>query len=518
MKKSIGSFVMFNRRGYLLLGVLLSLTVFSVMASRSNGSIAAAEAALFAGMDSSQTYLGIHTTSFASGEVRARLASAAAAVVRSSAGANATDITSARDAFRTDLGGGTTAGANGSFGGIRREINWDGVPDAFSAPNNLPANFFNVNSPRGVVFSTPGNGFQVSANAGVAPIQFANIDATYPSTFEPFSAQRLFTALGSNTVDVNFFVPGTTTPALVRGFGSVFSDVDLTDATSITLFGSSNNSLGTFFVPAQTGSETFSFLGVSFGSPIISRVRIVNGNSALGTGLADQNGSSRDLVVMDNFLYGEPTVPLVAPSLGTAANFTVLAGSTVSNTGPSVIGGNLGVSPGRSVTGFPPGVIIGGSIHANDAVAIQAQNDLTTAYNAAAGTACNTDLTGQDLGGLTLTPGVYCYSTAAALTGTLTLDFQGDSTAVFVFQTGSTLTTGSNAAVVAINGSPSCNNVIWKVGSSATLGTGTQFLGDVLALASITAATGATSDGSLYALTGAVTLDSNPVNVPTTCP
>ena len=161
-------------------------------------------------------------------------------MVFSGTGANVASITPVRDAYRTALGGGTVAGANGLFSdgtGARREINWDGVPDAFAAPNNLPANFFNVNSPRGVVFSTPGTGFQVSANAGgVTPIEFGNIDASYPSTFAPFSPQRLFTALGSNILDVNFFVPGTTTAAVVRGFGAVFTDVDLDNTTSIQFF------------------------------------------------------------------------------------------------------------------------------------------------------------------------------------------------------------------------------------------------------------------------------------------
>ena len=230
-------------------------------------------------------------------------------VIESAAGPTAASIIAARDAFRVDLGGGTASGANGSFDGVRREINWDGVPDAFSAPNNLPANFFNVNSPRGVIFSTPGTGFQVSANAGIAPIQFDNIDPTYSATFETFSPQRLFTSLGSNILDVNFFLPGTNTPALTTGFGAVFSDVDLANTTSIQLFGPSSNSLGTFFVPALAGSETFSFLGISFSDPIIARVRITSGNFALGPGVTDQNGDLRDVVVMDDFLYGEPRVP-----------------------------------------------------------------------------------------------------------------------------------------------------------------------------------------------------------------
>ncbi len=242
----------------------------------------------------------------------------AAPIIRQGAGANAAAITAARDAFRVDLGGGTIAGANGSFGGLRREINWDGVPDTLSAPNNLPANFFNVNSPRGAVFSTPGSGFQVSANAGVAPIQFNNIDLSYSATFEPFSAQRLFTALGSNVVDVSFFVPGTNIPAATRGFGSVFSDVDLANTTSIQYFDAAGASLGTFFVPAASGSETFSFLGVSFTEgPIISRVRITNGNVAPGAGVTDQNGDLRDVVVMDDFLFGEPQAISQVPEPGT---------------------------------------------------------------------------------------------------------------------------------------------------------------------------------------------------------
>ena len=231
---------------------------------------------------------------------------AGADIVRSAAGTTDGDITSARDAFRADLGGGIVPGANGSFGGVRREINWDAVPDGFAAPNNLPANFFNVNSPRGTVFTTPGTGFQVSANAGVAPIEFGNIDPSYITTFATFSPQRLFTALDSNVVDVLFFVAGTNTPATVSGFGAVFTDVDLSDTTSIEFFSATDVSLGSFFVPAIAGSESFSFLGVSFDTERVGRVRITSGNSALGPGVIDQNGNPSDHVVMDDFLYSEP--------------------------------------------------------------------------------------------------------------------------------------------------------------------------------------------------------------------
>jgi hypothetical protein len=177
------------------------------------------------------------------------------------------------------------------------------VPDALAAPNNLPPNFFNVNSPRGVEFSTPGTGFQVSATtASGSPVQFGNINPTYPTLFETFSPQRLFTAIGSNLVDVNFFVPGSNTPALTNGFGAVFTDVDLANTTSLTFFDSANNSLGTFFVPVSVGNEGLSFLGVDFGSAVVSRVRIVSGNAALGP----NETAGLDLGVMDDFIYGEP--------------------------------------------------------------------------------------------------------------------------------------------------------------------------------------------------------------------
>ena len=141
----------------------------------------------------------------------------------------------------------------------------------------------------------------------------------------------------------------------------------------------------------------------------------------------------------------------IGVDLGTAGAFAILAGSTVTNTGSSVVEGNLGVSPGTSVTGFPPGLVIG-TIHSADAVSLQAQNDLTTAYNAAAGQPCGLDLTGTDLGGLTLVSGVYCFASSAQLTGTLTLNAQGNPNAAFVFQIGSTLTTASNSSVVFTNG------------------------------------------------------------------
>jgi hypothetical protein len=203
-----------------------------------------------------------------------------------------------------------------------------------------------------------------------------------------------------------------------------------------------------------------------------------------------------------------------APTLGTVQSFAVLGASTVTNTGPSVITGDLGVSPGTAVTGFPPGVVVGGSIHAADAVALQAQNDAVTAYGDLAGQACNTTYgVPTDLGGQTLVPGVYCFSSSAAITGALTLNAGGDPNAVFIFKVASTLITASDASVVLINGAEQCQ-VFWKVGSSATLGTGTSFIGTVIALASITLDTNATMFGRALALNGAVTLDDNTVSIP----
>lgn len=188
----------------------------------------------------------------------------------------------------------------------------------------------------------------------------------------------------------------------------------------------------------------------------------------------------------------------------------------MTNTGPTIVTGNLGVAPGSAITGFPPGVVVGGTIHAGNAVALQAQADATAAYNNLAGQACDTDLTGQDLGGLTLIPAVYCFSSSAQLTGILTLDAQGDPNAVWAFQIGSTITTASASSVLIINGGDACN-LFWQVGSSATLGTTTAFQGNVLALASITATTGVTVSGRLLALTAAVTMDTNTVTIPTNC-
>ena len=208
-----------------------------------------------------------------------------------------------------------------------------------------------------------------------------------------------------------------------------------------------------------------------------------------------------------------PATALAAtqPRLGTALNFTVLAGSAISNTGPSVITGNLGISPGNaiSVTGFPPGTVTGAQNTA-DAVALQAKTDLVTAYTDAATATSTSNLTGQDLGGMNLTPGVYTFSSSAQLTGALTLSGNG----VFIFQIGSTLTTASASSVLVAGGAQACA-IFWQVGTSATLGLTTQFQGNLMALSDITMNTGANIlTGRALARNGALTLDTNQITPP----
>lgn len=197
-------------------------------------------------------------------------------------------------------------------------------------------------------------------------------------------------------------------------------------------------------------------------------------------------------------------------SLGTAQNFAVLGNQSVKNTGPSVINGDVGVSPGNSATGFTAGVIVSpGVLHMADAAALQAHNDAVTSYAVLAGLTPTQNLTGLDLGGRVLLPGVYFFSSTAQLTGTLTLDTQGDPNALFVFRVGSALTTAPSSAVVTLSGG-NADNVFWQVGTSATLDTATAFKGSLLASESISLNSGASiTSGRALALNASVTLINN---------
>ncbi len=231
-----------------------------------------------------------------------------------SAGADAAAITPTRDAFRAAVGGGTVAGANGSFGGVRREINWDGVGDAFADPNAFPANFFNSNSPRGVAFSTPGSGFLVSANAGLPTAPLFG----FPNDFAVFSPQRLFTAVNSNITDVSFFLPGTNTPATTSAFGLIFADVEVSGLSKIEFFDQNNSLL--YSRDALSGiNQGFSFVGaLANAGEQIGRVRLTSGLNTIVSNGALGNPND-DVVVMDDFIYAEPmavpepaTITLVA--------------------------------------------------------------------------------------------------------------------------------------------------------------------------------------------------------------
>ena len=202
-----------------------------------------------------------------------------------------------------------------------------------------------------------------------------------------------------------------------------------------------------------------------------------------------------------------------APSLGAASQFAALGASTVTCANSSTVRGDVGVSPGTALTGFGAVCALTGATHAGDASANQAHADLFSAYDALRAANCEHDLTGQDLGGQTLPPGVYCFDTTAGLTGALTLDGRGDGQAVWIFQIGSAITTATSSSVV-LAGSGQANNVFWQVGSSATLATGSAFQGNLLALASVTLVSGAQLTGRALALNAAVTLDHNAVALP----
>jgi hypothetical protein len=206
---------------------------------------------------------------------------------------------------------------------------------------------------------------------------------------------------------------------------------------------------------------------------------------------------------------GLQAAPQLPVALGAATNFSVLGASTVTNTGPSVVNGDLGVSPGTAITGFPPGQVTGGAIHSADGPAGLAQGDLTTAYNDAAGRTVPAVVAG-DLGGLTLTPGLYKSTSTLGITGILRLDGQGDANSVFIFQVGSALTTATGSQII-LQGGARAANIFWQVGSSATLGTNSIFNGTIMAQASVSLATGAALNGRALARTGAVTLDTNTI-------
>ena len=212
------------------------------------------------------------------------------------------DITSALNNYRALLGTLNPNVAGEQVGG-RREINWDGVPAAFTNNDLFPGNFFNVNSPRGVVFTTNGSGFRISDNG------YVDVNPHYAGEFNAFSLPKLFVARGSTVIDVQFFVAGSNTPALVTGFGSVFEDVGRANSTTIEYFDANGSKLLKLPVPTRSDAGGQSFAGALFASRIVARVRITVGNTPIGADAFDGvkvNGQKVDIVTTDDFIYGEP--------------------------------------------------------------------------------------------------------------------------------------------------------------------------------------------------------------------
>ncbi len=203
--------------------------------------------------------------------------------------------------FRTALGGNLNAPNAPPADSGRREINWDGAPAALTNVDTFPANFFNVTSKRGAVYSTPGTGLRVDST------NFAAVNAGLGAQFAFFSAKKLFMPVGSNQVNVEFKVVGTTTNGLVNGFGVVFTDVDRPGSTTVEFFDANDVRIAVLVAPNHSGAQLLSFTGAVFAAPIVARVRITSGDAALTATIIDVSaGGASDLVVMDDFLYGEP--------------------------------------------------------------------------------------------------------------------------------------------------------------------------------------------------------------------
>jgi hypothetical protein len=213
------------------------------------------------------------------------------------------DIRAAVTEYRNLLGGGApNPNVAGDLGSGRREINWDGVPAAFTNNDLFPGNFFNVNSPRGVLYTTDGTGFRISNNG------FVDVNPQYAGEFNTFSPTKLFVARGSTVTDLQFVVAGSNTPAAVTGFGSVFADVGREESTTIEYFDARGNRLLRVKAPRRSDDAGLSFVGAVFDSPIIARVRITSGDTPIGEAVDNVKGEGkkRDIVAMDDFIYGEP--------------------------------------------------------------------------------------------------------------------------------------------------------------------------------------------------------------------
>lgn len=304
-------------------------------------------------------------------------------------------------------------------------------------------------------------------------------------------------------------IEGSTPGAAASNAGSTTYTASTTSTGSTASAGGTTSTSG---APSTAGSATSTAgTGGSSANEQTGAGGTTPDDTETGTAAAGMGADRTNTTPADTQDPDAPT-PAAGPSLGAASGFAILASSTVTCANSSVVSGDVGVSPGTAISGFDASCTLTGALHAKDPSADAAQADLLATFDSLGAAVCETDLTGQELGGLTLPPGVYCFDTTAGVTGALTLDAGGDANGVWIFQVGTALTTATGSSVaMAGNGDP-CG-VFWRVGSSATLGTTSSFKGNILALASVTLTSGSSLAGRALALTAAVTSDNNAVSL-----
>ena len=401
-----------------------------------------------------------------------------------------------RAASFTVLGDSTTATVTPSgHGAVPVSVTTPGGTGVVGSFSYLPPPFFRLAPP-------PAGPL---AGGNTATLTGLGLYTTYEVLFGTQAAAFTVDSDGQLTVTVPAAASAGPVTITVRTRGGTAGGVVYTylDSPSITVLTPDKGPVDGGNLVVITGTAFSYTTGVTFG-----------GTPALSWRIASDTEIHALLPAGDLGLVDVSVITLggtVTASYTYLGRFAVLGGASVTNTGPSEVTGDLGASPGTSVTGFPPGQVHG-TIHISDSDALQAHADLIATYNAVVAQLPDADISG-DVGGLTLTPGVYHAPTSLALTGTLTLDAQGDRNAEWLFQIGSTLTTATASRVLLINGA-TARNVIWHIGSSATLGTDTAFTGRILALTSITVNAGVTIHGQALAINGSVTLDTNAITRP----
>jgi cytoskeletal protein CcmA (bactofilin family) len=367
-----------------------------------------------------------------------------------------------------------------------------------------------------------------SATLGVSSVFKGNILALASITVATGASVegRLLARTAAVTLDGNIVAAGAVAPVVILApavssaapsngaIGVAVNSTIVANFNEVMSASSINTSTVLLKQGANVVSGTVSYAGqTAIFTPVLYLSPSTVYTATITTGASDTAGKPLAANMVWSFTTAGTIVAVPPATLGGLGAFEILAGSTVTSTGATTVTGDLGVSPGIAVTGFPPGTLVG-TLHVSDPTAALAQLALTTAYNDAAGRSVGAIGIAGNLGGQTLVPGVYKSTSSLEISsGDLTLDAKGNANAVFIFEMGSTLVTGTGRKVILAGGAQAAN-IIWQVGSSATLGVSSVFKGNILAMASITVATGASVEGRLLARTGAVTLDSNVAIIP----